>query len=433
MALLAVLLELQPEYSLRLALAHFNHRLRRSAGRDERFVAETARRQGIPLYLRRENIRSHAALKGLNIEEAGRQRRYEFLRETAARVGATRVATGHTLNDQAETVLLRLLRGSGPGGLAGIAPLVDGLIMRPLLEVERSEVEAYLEEKGLSWCNDESNRDLRYLRNRIRLLLIPFIQERFEPQVVRNLARLAEIAREDEEWLKKTAGRKIERIITGKNGRLQLDAEALALLPAALARRAAREWVSRLKGDLRGISFEDVEAVRRLGEGRELRLPGGIALVREKNRVRVKDQPKQPLRYEYLWDGKQVLEIGEIGLRFAGMRVSARKNPGFVFADDRRACLNAGRLHFPLVVRSRRDGDRYRPLGSPGRKKLKEIMRAKKIPLQERERRPVFLSAGEIIWVLGLPVAEEFKVTALTKALFVINKEDERKQKSPDQ
>jgi tRNA(Ile)-lysidine synthase len=296
------------------------------------------------------------------------------------------------------------------------------LIVRPLLEVERSEVEAYLEEKGASYCLDESNWDLRYLRNKIRLLLIPFIQERFEPKIARNLARLAEIAREDEDWLKKIAGRKMEKAMTRRNDRLQLDAALLAAFPPALARRAVREFIARLKGDLRRISFKDVEAVRRLAEGRELHLPGGMALVRERNQVFLNDRPEKPVRSEYLWDGKGDLEIGEIGLRFKGKRVSRRTNPRFLYADDRRACLNAARLHFPLVVRSRREGDRYRPLGAPGRKKLKELMRAKRIPLLERDRRPVFLSGGEIIWVLGLPIAEGFKMTAQTKTLFVIEK-----------
>jgi len=422
MALLTVLLELQPAYSLRLALAHFNHRLRQSAAKDERFVAEMARRSGIPLYLRRENIRSHAAHYGLNIEEAGRRRRYEFLRQTATRIGATKVATGHTLNDQAETVLLRLLRGSGPGGLAGIAPMVDGLIVRPLLEVERGEVEAYLEEKGNTYCLDESNRDLRYLRNRIRHRLIPYVQKRFEPKIAQNLARLAEIAREDEEWLKEIARRRMEKVITRGNNRLQLDAALLAAFPLALARRCVREFITRLKGDLRRISFKDVEAVRRLAEGKEVHLPEGIALVRERNQVFLKDRTEQPVRYEYLWDGKGDLEIGETGLRFRGNRVSKRTNTRFFYADDRRAYLNAAGLHFPLAVRSRREGDRYRPLGAPGRKKVKELMRAKKIPLRERDRRPVFLSGGEIIWVPGLPVAEEFKVTPDTRFLFIINK-----------
>jgi tRNA(Ile)-lysidine synthase len=423
MGLLAVMLELRPVYSLQLSLAHFNHRLRRSADRDERFVIETARRHNIPLYLRREDIRSYALKQGLNIEEAGRRRRYEFLRATAARIGATKVATGHTLNDQAETVLLRLLRGSGPGGLAGIAPMVDGLIIRPLLDVERSEVEAYLKEKKISFCEDESNQDIRYHRNRIRLRLIPYLQKHYEPGIVRNLARLAEIAREDEEWATKIAGRRMQKALILSKGRFQLDAALLAAFPPALARRCVREFILRLKGDLRRISLENVEAVRGLGEGGELHLPGGLVMVREKSRIFLKDRRAKPASYEHVWDGKRALEIGEAGLRFAGKKVAAGTAARIHFADDRRAYLDAGKLRLPLVVRSRREGDRYRPLGAPGRKKLKELMRAKAIPLRDRSSRPVFLSRGEIVWVLSLPVADEFKVTPDTKTLFVIEKE----------
>ncbi len=176
-ALLEVLLRLRDALSLRLALAHFNHLLRRTAGDDEEFAAEQARRHGLPFYLGREDIRAYAAEAGLNLEEAGRERRYEFLRTAAARVGANRIATGHTMTDQAETVILRILRGTGPTGLGGISPSVDGLIIRPLLDVEREEIEAFLRAEGIRWREDESNRDRRFLRNRVRLDLIPLFKE----------------------------------------------------------------------------------------------------------------------------------------------------------------------------------------------------------------------------------------------------------------
>jgi tRNA(Ile)-lysidine synthase len=184
-----------------------------------------------------------------------------------------------------------------------------------------------------------------------------------------------------------------------------------------------RDFILRLKGDLRRISLENVEAVRGLVEGGELHLPGGLVLVREKNQIFLQGRSGQPASYEHFWDGKQALEIGEAGLRFRGKKVAIRTVTRLLFADDRRAHLDACKLHLPLVVRSRREGDRYRPLGAPGRKKLKELMRAKGIPFRERGLRPVFLSGGQIIWVPGLPVAEEFKVTPDTKTLFVINKE----------
>ena len=181
-ALLLALLELSGEYDLRIAVAHFNHRLRRASDQDERFVIRLARKLGLSVYVKREDIRAWAKKHGQNIEEAGRERRYRFLRDTASRVGARKIATGHTLTDQAETVLMRLLRGTGPRGLEGIAPCVDNLIIRPLIDVERREVEAYLRSSETPHREDESNRNLGYLRNRVRRRLIPYLEKSFEPE-----------------------------------------------------------------------------------------------------------------------------------------------------------------------------------------------------------------------------------------------------------
>lgn len=359
----------------------------------------------------------------MNIEEAGRLRRYEFLRTLAAKIGATKIATGHTMNDQAETVLMRLLRGTGPLGLSGIAPVVDGWIVRPLLEVERGEVNSYLRARRLAFCQDESNQDLRFQRNKIRLKLIPYLQKNFDPRIVRHLARLAQIVGEDEKFLAILARPKIGKAMIFSKDKVELDAAALAELPSALARRCIRDFLNEVKGSLRRISFDDVEAVRSLAEGRELHLPGSLILVRRDGRIFRKDPARLPGLSERRWDGRTVLEIKEVSLRFSVRKTSRRKGLRLLFDDERRAYFDAAKLKFPLVVRGRRDGDRYRPLGAPGRQKLKEIMRAKGIPLIERNRRPVFLSGEKIVWIPGLPVADAFKIDPKTRTVLIIEKE----------
>jgi tRNA(Ile)-lysidine synthase len=423
-ALLAILLRLREKYSLRLALAHFNHLLRRSAADDEEFAAEQARRHGLPLYLGREDIRATAEEKGLNLEEAARERRYEFLRTRAVKIGANRIATGHTMTDQAETVIMRLLRGAGPAGLAGISPSVDGLIIRPLLEVERGELEAYLREWEIAWREDETNRDRRFLRNKVRLELIPLLTRDFEPSIVRRLGRLAEICREEEKFLKSMEKGEEGGQPGEGSGSVFLNAAELAGLPIAAGRRRVRDFLRQAKGDLRRISFADVEAVRRLGEHKELSLPDGLVIRRDRGRIQAgeKREPKAPARFHDSWDGRGELVIQELGLGFRAETAAVADAGGLSHDDERIACLDAAKVRFPLIVRSRRDGDRYRPLGAPGRKKLKEIMRVRGVPLEERGRRPVFLSAGEIVWVLGLPVADDFKITPATARVLVIRK-----------
>ena len=425
-ALLALLVELQRDYSLGLALAHFNHLLRRSAGEDELFAIRTAQKYRLPLYIKREDIRDYAKKQGLNIEEAGRERRYEFLKKTAARIGATKIATGHTMTDQAETLLMRLLRGSGRRGLAGISPVVDGWIIRPLIETQREEAAAYLKARGLPARTDESNLDRRYFRNRIRLEFIPYLKKNYAPGIVEQLSRLAEIIRAEDEFLENATRENVAQALLQKRGRLHLDLSLLATLSPALARRGVRSFLTKVRGDLRRISYKDIDSILRLGEGKEHHLPGRLVLRREKGLISLQESPPAEVRYSYSWNGKTALTIRELGLRFSGRKTGKARMSSFPFDNARRACFDRARLEFPLVVRSRQPGDRYRPLGAPGQKKLKEIMRAKGIPLARRGEQPIFLSRGRIIWVLGLPVAEGFKVTPKTKDVFVIERSSGR-------
>ena len=423
-ALLAILLDLQKEWNLKISLAHFNHGMRRSARRDEQFAVEMGHRFCLPLYLGREDVRAYALAKKLNVEEAGRTLRYEFLRRTAIKVGATKIATGHTLTDQAETFLLRLLRGSGRQGLGGIPPALLGErpIIRPLIEVKRDQVEAYLISKGLSYTTDETNFDRRFLRNRVRLELIPYLERHFAPNIVEQLGRLANIMREEDEFLEKAAKAMWARLVIEEKKRRELRAKSLASLPPALGRRCVRNFVSQIKGDLRRISFRDIEAIRKLDEGKEVQLPGKLVFRREGGRIRLKGKEVAVGDYRARWDGRGLVEIPKLELRFSGRRVARNKLLLLAFEDDRRAFLDWEKLRWPLDIRRRREGDRYRPLGAPGKKKLKELMRAKGIPSSLRDRHPVFLSAGKIVWVPGLPVAEEFKVDRSTKTVFVIEK-----------
>ncbi len=420
-ALLHILLDLSQEWSFELFLGHFNHRLRSTADRDERFVRRMAKKYSLPLFVGRQDVRSYARKKKLNIEEAGRELRYRFLKRTAARIGTGKIATGHTMSDQAETFLMRLLRGSGLRGLAGIYPAVEGMVVRPLLEVEREEIENYLKAQGIEFRFDESNLDRRYLRNRIRLELIPYLEENFEPGIVSQLGKIASIIREEDTFLEKLSEREAKKLIMKKGNELFLNAKSLRLLPLALSRRIVRNFLSELRGSLRGVSFEDVEGVLSLGEGKGYPLRRDFVLRRERGWIsKSKKTPKIP--FEYLWSGKVPLDIEEIHLKFKGKKMGSKSCSRFDFDDCTRVYLNSNKLKFPLCVRNRREGDRYHPLGAPGKKKLKEVFRAKEIPPSERERCPVFLSRGEIVWALGLPVSERFKITRKTNEIFLIEK-----------
>ncbi len=416
--LLGIFLTLRKEWDLDLFLGHFNHKLRPAAEEDQRFVEDVARKYRLPLYVGSEDVRGFANKNRLNLEEAGRLLRYDFLSQTAQKIGRAKIATGHTLNDQAETFFLRLIRGSGLKGLGSISPVVEGRIIRPLLSLGRKEIAEYVQKNEMEFRVDESNLDRRYARNKVRLDLIPYIQENFDPNIVRRIGRTVSVLREEERFMESLATRETEKTVCHAKEGIDLDLEALASLPQALARRVVRYFIRELKGDLRGITFDHVESLLNLEEGKTLPLTKGLLLKREKGKVLRKPGLPERITYEYEWHGSPPLIIGELCGKIESEKT--QRPPSFVFDDRTRAYLDGEKVKFPLRVRSRREGDRYRPLGAPGHKKLKEIMRAKGIPPEDRDRKPVFLSGDEIVWVCGLPVAERFKVSDGTEDVLIL-------------
>jgi len=418
--LVAVFLELQQEWSFRIFLGHFNHRLRPAAAEDERFVRKTAQQHGLPLYVASEDVRSFARRNKWNLEEAARMLRYAFLEKTAEKIGGAKIATGHTMNDQAETFFMHLMRGSGLKGLASISPFVKGRIIRPLISVEREAVADYLKNKGWAFREDESNLDRRYARNKVRLDLIPYIQENFEPDIVQRIGKTVNILQEEDKLLAKWASQEAEKTVFMKKEKICLDLKSLLALPKGLTRRIARDFIRRVKSDLRGISYQDVESLLSLEEAKCLQLTDKLLLERKNGFVTCRSEPFEKIVYSYRWDGSSALVIDELDLKITAERI--KRLPGSSDFDDKeRAYFDGNAVLFPLHIRNRQDGDKYRPLGAPGHKKLKEILRAKNIPLADREKRPVFLSGEEIIWVLGLPVAEKFKVCGGTKEVLAIS------------
>jgi tRNA(Ile)-lysidine synthase len=340
---------------------------------------------------------------------------------------------------------MRLLRGTGPTGLAGIPAVRYGSIIRPLLGLDRDEILEYLRDRKLSWRTDDSNRDERILRNKIRRKLGPYLEKNFTPAISRSLARLASTSRDEDDFLEEKARAAASRAITEKAGVSFLDSSALKRFPPALARRVVRIFLRRLKGDLLDISFDDVEAVRGMADGGELPISKSLVLERRRNRIGRRSGRAASVRYARPWNGRGRLPVPEAGWTYSGRFVGAPAVRSLLESvsvggtrrkrrvpDNAAGCfLDAARLEFPLLVRNRRPGDRYRPLGAPGGKKLKEIFRAKGVAEEERDRRPVFISGGEVVWVQGLPAAEDHKITFRTQKALAISAAPSRKR-SPE-
>jgi tRNA(Ile)-lysidine synthase len=353
---------------------------------------------------------------GGNLEERARTRRYELLSQIARRERFRRVATGHTLDDQAETVLHRLIRGSGLGGLAGIHPERADGIVRPLLDVSRRDVLEFLRRRGLRHRTDRSNEGRRFTRNQIRRLVLPLLETEFNPAIKAALGRLADLARDDEAVLDDIAGRGA-RSLVARGG---LDCATLARLPAALQRRIVRVWLASSRGDVRAIELEHVERVRELattgGEGKRLALPGGLVL-HNGGMLWWRHAAPVSRRYVRTLDAGGEVAVHGWRLRARAVRDGAKPGP-WRAVFDARALQDA-----TLTVRSAKPGDRIRPLGLGGSKKLQDVFVDAKVPRMQRAGWPVIETAGRILWVPGLVRSDFAPVGSERRGLLVIEAE----------
>ena len=449
-ALLCLLRELEAVAELSVAgIVHLNHGLRDAAHADEQFCRALAAEVGVPFRSDLIDVRGRAEQLGTSLEDAGRQARYELFDRVATELEADVIATGHTRDDQAETFLLRLLRGAGPRGLAGIHPR-SGRVVRPLLDVGRDELRAYLASLGQPFRDDESNRDLSIPRNRIRHELLPILSRDYSPAVTDVLAREAAIARQDEDRLQLEAIDLLDLIvlrneaaISGEAEVVELDARALSALHPALAVRVVRMALERVAPG-RFVGFDHVERLLELardprGQG-ALSLPGQHAVRQGETLVlgRRRDPP-QPFANSF----RVSLSIpGEVFLPAQGWAISATAgdtpglSPGTLNLDcPRHSTLTvpvecprleqtvaADGLTLPLAVRSRKPGDRFRPLGMGGReKKLQDVLVDRKVAREARDSLPLVVdSADRIVWVVGESVAEDFRVTAASQAVIFL-------------
>ena len=418
-ALLHLLMALRQEWAFELYLAHFNHKLRVAADKDESFVRERAAELQLPLFVGWRDVREEARRRKTNLEEEARFWRYKFLTEKAQEIGGAKIALGHNLNDQVETFFLRLFRGAGLSGIGGMKPCLGQRIIRPLIEISRQEIELYLQKNQIPYRVDRSNFDRRFLRNKIRAELIPYLEREFDTALLDHISIFMTIVREEEEVLAELARKEAEKMIREEEGVLQLDRAALLALRPALGRRVIREYLRQLKGDLRSFSFRDVEAVRTAKPGRIITLSRDLRLRCESNIIYYLPA-EAPQEFYYRWNGQGRLELSEIGFIFEGRVQKKWSANSLSFNDWRGAFFDRQKLSLPLIIKPRQPSDRYQPLGGSGRKKLKELFRERKIPLFLRPKWPVFWSGQEIIWAPGLPVAEKVKIDHQTKEIFQI-------------
>jgi len=398
--ILAGLTELRP----RLVVAHLNHCLRgEESDCDEEFSRALATRLHLPFESVRVDVDEIARVNGLNLEDAGRRARISFLDDMRLKWNAAAVAVAHHADDQAETVLMRLLRGSGATGLAGMRFLNRRGYIRPLLNCTRQEIEAYLQQRGVEWREDASNHDTTWLRNRIRHELLPELK-RYNPAVTSSLSITAQLLADENDLLDDMATEVAESICTFTNDSVSCSIKTLLRHPVALRRRIYRLMFKHVSGQLQHFSHLHTEAIEAVitaeRPNASLNLPGGISLSRAYDRLGMqKAVPAVVFIREFVISGpgSYQFENGsslliESSGEYSGISPDAG---GMVQFDPDKA-------PFPWLVRSFQPGDRISPVGMTGSKKVKDLFIDKKIPLNLRRQIPLVFSDNTLIWVCGV-------------------------------
>jgi tRNA(Ile)-lysidine synthase len=420
-AVLHLLRDLEHEGDLVVVgAAHLNHGLRGAdADADEAFCRALAERLNLAFVSARVDVATLAREQKRSIEDAGRSARYAFLERAAAEVGADVIATAHTRDDQAETFLLRLLRGAGTRGLASIQPR-RGRVIRPVLDVARTELRNFLAMRGEAYREDATNADVSVPRNRIRHELIPYIQSRFSPAAPELLARQAALARDDEDFLQQLAIESLDRIVLRENGpgeSIELDAAALAAAPRALGSRVAHSVLSRL-AVARAIGAAHVERLLALAangkEGACISFPGQYAqrhggVIRLVAGRGAPTQGQNSFAFELSIPGE--VRWQPDGWSIRAEHLASGPNDRQWAAKGPEVGVSAASVTLPLGIRSRRPGDRFHPLGAPGVRKLQDFLVDRKVPRAERDALPLVVDGRDrIVWVVGHSVGEDFRV-----------------------
>jgi tRNA(Ile)-lysidine synthase len=461
-ALLLLLLELREKLGIVLSVVHFNHKLRGNASNaDEKFVAKLAAKHGLEFHSACADVAKKAKKERANLEDAARRARQDYFRALTESGVCERIAVAHTADDQAETVITHLLRGTGLAGLGGIHPEA-GPVFRPLLNVRRGELRRFLRARKQGWREDATNRDTKRMRARIRKKLLPLLQKQFQPAIVEHLCTLADLAREDEAFLEAVTAERL-RTLVQKNCEQARIALADLLQPwkkkgfntptrsgqvpnaedtestektRALSKRMVRRMVQSIKPRQGQLGAGHVDAVLQLAgggqSGSSLSLPGGVEVRKERDALvflavanaGTRTSPSAPREYDYKIDLAREdteVRVAELGCVFRFTVIDWPPNRGETSRDG--AVLDRDRLRFPIALRNCRPGDRFHPQGRRSAHKLKRLLNEKRVSRWERDGWPVLTSGGVLAWARGFPVAAEFAANERTRAGIVIAEE----------
>jgi len=403
-------------------IAHYNHGLREEEDEAEtRLVQDIAESMKLPFETGKAD---HLRRQDSSVEERARDARYAFLEGVRENHMARKIALGHNRNDQAETVLMRLIRGSGSSGLAGIPPIRDKKIIRPLIEIKREEIMDYLKARRLPYAFDSSNTDIRYLRNRIRLELLPMMQD-YQPQVIDRLARLSNIIREEDLFMESMASDWIDREAErDAEGNISVFLSSFINLPEPLRNRVARHILKKIGRSLRQIGYDHIQSVLDLADGKNpqsmIDLPNGLKVRKVYGRLEFVSGPEKRFQeYSYVIEGPGTFYLEAIDRTILFEEVDFGRDT-YRESSEYTVHLDADKVRYPLTVRNFRPGDRFIPLGMKGHKKVKDVFIDLKIPSEIRALTPIVTTQDSLAWICGYRIDDRFKVTPLTERILKV-------------
>ncbi len=416
--MLDVIARIAPLLKLSLAVAHFDHGLRgEESKKDAEFVVEAAKSRGLRTYVGRGDAARLAEAGKISVEDAARRVRYQFLSRVAKKMDFQMVLTAHNANDNAETLVMNLLRGTGVSGLAGIPPmrtLTDGTILaRPLLDTERSSIEEYANETSLTWREDETNAQKKFTRNRIRHELLPMLAT-YNPSIIGTLNSTTEIMRGVEHYMSHAVDLATKKVVGNTTDEeVELNIVHLKHYLPAIQSELIQRVVSRTF-DVPAISYGAVERVLGLiwkESGSKAEIGGGLSAVRDRETMTIRCDPPPQLPFERPFTIGDTLQTDRFQLSTGFIdrdRIRFTRNSGIEFVD-------ADKIPEKLLLRNWRDGDKFHPLGMNGEKKVSDFLIDQKVPL-DRKREVFVIADGEtIIWICGMRLDDRYRVTGSTK------------------
>lgn len=427
--LLHVLWSLRNDLNLKLVAVHINHMLRGDESyRDEEFVKSFCKKLGVELKSIRVDINKAARQKGMSLEEAGREERYRNFEMVADSIGADKIAVAHNKNDQAETVLMNIIRGTGLDGLKGM-DYIRGRIIRPLLDIERSEIEAYILEKKLETVIDSSNLEKIYARNKIRLDVIPNIDNLFGCSLVKSIDRMSRLIKDDMDFIDgKVKKAYCDAVLRKENEEVELLLRKIKKMHIAIKRRVIRKAIEEVKGNVKGIESIHIENILEMinsGKvGSKIDLPGiKAARTYESIRFYNKERLTESFSFEAVLNIPGITEVGD-----GKYCIEASVINEFDFSDFK-GIKGSSLIQFfdydkmieGINIRKRKEGDLFKPINSNGTKKLKEYFIDNKIPRELRDNIPLIAKGNEIVWIIGYKISDKFKVTENTKKVLKLN------------